>query len=60
MRGSNIAEVELTDGVTYTVDEETYATVSPSGLITAVAEGSAVVTCTYKNLIAKVNVTVTA
>ena len=45
---------------TYTVDEETYATVSPSGLITAVAEGSAVVTCTYKNLIAKVNVTVTA
>lgn len=60
MRGSNIAEVELTDGVTYTVDKETYATVSPSGLITAVAEGSAVVTCTYKNLIAKVNVTVTA
>lgn len=59
VRGSSVSQVELTKGVTYKSDHEEYAKVSESGLITAVAEGNAKITCTYKNLQATVDVTVT-
>lgn len=60
VRGSTVSQIELTEGVTYKSDHEDYAKVSETGLITAVAEGNAKITCTYKNLQATVDVTVTA
>ena len=40
-------------------DHDEFAKVSETGLITPVAAGEAVITCTYKTLQAKVTVTVT-
>lgn len=59
LRGTTIAEVELTEGVTYVSDHDEFAKVSETGLITPVAAGEAIITCTYKTLQAKVAVTVT-
>ena len=59
LRGTTIAEVELTEGVTYVSDHDDFATVSPTGMITPVAAGEAVITGTDKTLQAKVTVTVT-
>lgn len=58
VRGSSVSQVELSEGVTFTSDHEEFAKVSETGLITAVAQGSAKITCTYKNLQATVEVTV--
>lgn len=61
-KGALYGKTALTaeDGVVFATDKPDIATVTKDGEITAVAEGTAKVTATYKGLTAAVDVTVTA